>query len=252
LVREVSLPNELDPAGREAVAQVLSLSVTVMIEGAEAGLTRSEAERLLGEPEERPASPPPEPTPPSRAAARATSSLGAAPFYAAKLYSSEAPLVHGPGLRVAWVTADQESESSFFLSFGYELPRRVRLHEVGVAWETTTFRGGYGLLANLDGLGLSLGGRAGGGFDVVRFAPKGGTAASDVVLTPARSATVPVLTASFVAGLTITSRLSLGLELFADVHPMGFSYTLERASGTSGVFSPYRVRPGGALYLAVR
>jgi hypothetical protein len=155
-------------------------------------------------------------------------------------------------LRVAWVTARQRSEQSFFLSFGYEVPERLRLEDVGLAWETTAFRGGFELLEGLSAFGLSVGGRVGGGLDVVRVAPKSGTRVSDIALTPARTATVPVLTAALAAGWSITSRLSLGLELFADVHPVGFSYTLRDAAGTSDVFSPYRVRPGGAVYLAVR
>lgn len=252
LVREVALPNGLDPAGREAVGQVLSLSVTSLIENEQAGLTRSETERLLGvSTVEAPPEPPPV-APVRTLPLQRTSSLGAAPYYAAKLYSNEVPLVHGPGLRVGWVSALERSQRSFFVSIGYEVPERYRADAVGVTWETVTFRGGFELLEGLRDVPLLLGGRIGAGVDVIRFAPKSGTAASDVELTPARTAALPVFTVVAEAGLAITSHVAVGLEIFLDAYPVGFSYTLAAPAGTTDVFSPYRLRPGASLYLAVR
>jgi len=252
LVREVALPNGLDPAGREAVGQVLSLSVTSLIEDEQAGLTRSETERLLGvSPVQAPPEPPP-PEPVRRLPVERTSSLGAAPYYAAKLYSDEVPVVHGPGLRVGWVSTLERSQRSFLVSIGYEAPERYRADAVGVTWETVTFRGGFELLEGLSDLPLLLGGRIGAGVDVIRFAPKSGTTTSTVELTPARTATLPVLTAVAEAGLSISSHFALGLEIFLDAYPVGFAYTLAGPSGTTDVFSPYRLRPGASLYLAVR
>jgi hypothetical protein len=254
LVREVSLPNALDPAGREAVGQVLSLSVQALVADAQAGLTRTETERLLGGGPQDP--PPPAETKPAERAPRpvrtTTSSLGAAPFYAVKIYSTEVPVVHGPGLRVSWVTAWARSERSISGTFGYELPRRYNVDDVGLSWETASFRGGFELLEGSSGLPLVFGGRAGLGVDLIRFAPKQGATGQKIALTPARSAAVPVFSAAAVAALPITSRLTFGLDLILDVHPVRFAYSVTRPTGTSEVLEPYRVRPGAALHLAIR
>jgi len=252
LVREVDLPNGLDAAGREAVGQVLSLAVTSLIEDEQVGLTRKETERLLGvTPVEAP--PEPAPAPPPRVLPPVwSSSLGAAPYYAAKLYSSEVPLVHGPGLRVGWVSTREHSLRSFFVSIGYEVPERYRADQVGLVWETVTFRGGFELLEGLSDLPLQLGGRIGAGIDVIRFAPKGGTTAAEVELTPARTASLPVLTAVAEAGFSITSHVAFGLEIFLDAYPVGLDYTIQESTGATDVFSPYRLRPGASFYVAVR
>jgi hypothetical protein len=61
-----------------------------------------------------------------------------------------------------------------------------------------------------------------------------------------------VFSAAAVAALPITSRLTLGLDLILDVHPVRFAYSVTRPTGTSEVLEPYRVRPGAALHLAIR
>jgi hypothetical protein len=255
LVRQVELPNGLDAAGREAIGQVLSLSVTAMIEDAEAGLSRTEAERLLAAPPEaKPEAEPaaPEPAPPEATPIRPSSSLGAAPYYATKLHSREVALVHGPGLRVGWVSDLLDARRSFWASASYEVPARYRVEEVGVAWETTSFRGGFELLYRLAGSALFLGGRLGAGVDVVRFSPKSGTVAGGVVLTDARTATVPVLTPAFALLLPVGSRLGIGLDVYADLHPVRLAFALGGPFGSEEVLAPYRVRPGAALCLTAR
>jgi hypothetical protein len=255
LVRQVELPDGLDAAGREAIGQVLSLSVTALIEDAEAGLSRSETEKLLAAPHEHEhADPPPERDRPPRAATplRASSSLGAAPYYTTKLHSREVAVVHGPGLRVGWVSDVLHAQRSYWASASYEVPERYRLDQVGVAWETTSFRGGFELLYRLERIALLLGGRLGAGVDVVRFSPKSGTVVGGVVLTEARTATVPVLTPAFALLLPLGSRVGVGLDVFADLHPVRLVFALGRPALTEEVLAPYRVRPGAALCLTVR
>ena len=138
------------------------------------------------------------------------------------------------------------------VSIGYEIPERYRADQVGLTWETVTFRGGFELLEGLSDLPLQLGGRIGAGIDVVRFAPKSGTATAEVELTPARTASLPVLTVVAEAGFSITSHVALGLEIFLDAYPVGLDYTLQESTGTTDVFSPYRLRPGASFYVAVR
>jgi hypothetical protein len=253
LVRQVELPDGLDAAGREAIGQVLSLSVTALIEDAEAGLSRSETEKLLATSrEQNPAGPPPTPEPPPEAKPSRASSLGAAPYYTTKLHSREVVFVHGPGLRVGWVSDVLHAQRSFWASASYEVPERYRLDQIGVAWETTSFRAGFELLYRLEGIALLLGGRLGAGVDVVRFSPKSGTVVGGVVLTEARTATVPVLTPAFALLLPFGSRIGIGLDVFADLHPVRLAFDLGRPGGTEEVLAPYRVRPGAALCLTVR
>lgn len=254
LVRQVELPKGLDESGREAISQVLSLSVTALIEDDEAGLSRSETEKLLGEPPPpKPEAPPPklEPAPSKPKTSPTSSSLGAMPYYTAKLHSREVAFVHGPGLRVAWVSDAPHAQRSFFASASYEVPARYRAETVGVAWETTSFRGGFELSTRLD-VGLFVGGRLGAGVDVVRFSPKSGTVVGGVVLTEARTATVPVLTPVFAVLIPLGSRVGLGLDVFADLHPVELRFELGRPTGREEVLAPYRIRPGAALCLSVR
>jgi hypothetical protein len=255
LVRQVELPNGLDAQGRDAIGQVLSLSVTALIEDAETGLSRTETEKLLAPPPEAKHPDPPrhvEPHPAEPKPPRSSSSLGAMPFYTGKLHSREVPFVHGPGLRVGWVSDLPHAQRSFFVSASYEVPERYRVNAVGVAWETTTFRGGFDLLWKIDGFPLLVGGRLGAGVDVVRFSPKSGTVVGGVLLTEARTATVPVATPAFAVLLPMGTRLGLGLDVFADLHPVRLAFALGRPTGTEEVLAPYRVRPGAALCLTVR
>ncbi len=258
LVREVPLPHGLDAAGREAVAQVLSLSVTALIADAEGGLTRSETERLLGEPAEPPhpsVEPEPEPAPPEpepEPSGEASSSLGAAPYYSVKLFSREVPWVHGPGFAVAWVTGGPRAFAAVWLSADYEVPERYHQSDVGVAWETTGFRAAFELSRAVTSVPFIVGARFGAGIDVVRFSPKGGTASANVALTDARTVTVPAITPALIVGVPLGARFSLGLEAFADILPVALSYELAAPTGNEAVLRPYRVRPGAALRLMLR
>jgi hypothetical protein len=87
---------------------------------------------------------------------------------------------------------------------------------------------------------------------VVRFSPKSGTVAGGVVLTDARTATVPVLTPAFALLLPVGSRLGIGLDVYADLHPVRLAFALGGPFGSEEVLAPYRVRPGAALCLTAR
>jgi hypothetical protein len=250
LVREVTLPNGLDAVGREAVSQVLALSVVALLEDRRAGMSRSEAQRLFAPPAPAPAptvarartEAPPPASPPSV-------SVGA--FYSVKTYGDGVPLVHGPGVMLA-VVSGERSRTALWASAQYELPQSHRVADVGVKWSTTLFRGGVEWLHGLPGTNLLVGGRLGLGADLIDFSPRQGDARSGFVLTAARQATVAVFTPALKLALPFSQRWSATADFYADCHPTLVAFALEREGKPERVLSPWRVRPGLALGLMLR
>lgn len=249
LVREVSLPNGLDAVGREAVGQVLALSVVALLEDHRAGISRSEAQRLFAPPEPEPTPAPAaiEPPPPA-----STPSVSAGAFYALKAYGDGVPLVHGPGVMLAFVSGGEHSRSALWASAQYELPQSYRATDVGVKWSTTLFRGGVEWLHQLPGTNLLAGGRLGLGADLIDFLPRQGDARSGFVLTAARQATLAVFTPALKLALPLSERWSATADVYADCHPTRVAFALEREGRPERVLSPWRVRPGLSLGLMLR
>ena len=253
LVREVLLPSGLDAVGREAVSQVLTLSVVALLEDHRAGISRSEAERLLApEPAPRaPAPAPPAPAPEAEAP-RGNSSVGAGAFYATKAYGGGVPLVHGPGVTLAFVSDGEHARTALWASVEYELPQAFRAADVGVKWSTTLFRGGVEWLQQLPGSPWLVGARLGLGVDLIDFTPRGGNAESGFLLTAARQTTVAVFTPALKLAFPLHDRLTFSADLFADCYPTRVEFGLERDGAAERVLSPWRVRPGLALGLMLR
>lgn len=250
LVREVQLPNGLDAVGREAVSQVLALSVVALLEDHAAGISRSEAQRLFAPPEPEPVEPTPpaaEPGPSARAV-----SVSAGAFYAAKAYGDGVALVHGPGVKLAFISSGESSHSALWASAQYELPQSYRAADVGVKWSTALFRGGVEWSHALPGTPLYAGLRLGLGADLIDFSPRLGDAGSVFVLTAARQSTVAVFTPAFELALPLGERWSVTADFYADCYPTQVAFGLERDGTPERVLSPWRVRPGLALGLMLR
>jgi hypothetical protein len=254
LVREVRLATGLDAVGREAVSQVLALSVVALLEDHRAGISRSEAERLLV--------PPRSEAEPEPAAGRSlvmktrlparTEAVSAGVFYGVKAFGGGVPLVHGPGVVLAFEISGEHTRTAVWASAQYELPQSYRAADVGVKWSTTLFRGGVQWLTALPGTNLLAGARLGLGADLVDFSPRQGAAASGFVLTAARQATVAVFTPAVKLALPLGERWTATTELFADCHPSDVAFGLERDGAPERVLSPWRVRPGLTLGLMLR
>ena len=255
LVRTVALPDGLSPLAREALGQVLELSVKALLEDDRVGMSRAETSALLnaGRKEEpaKQAPPPdvPEPSEPSPAADEP--SLGAEIFYGARLHSKDVSLVHGPGLGLGWITESTSRFSIFWVTAQYELPEELVTPEVGVEWTTLRVQGGFGLELAA-GSSFFAGGRLGAGVDVTSFSPRQGSESAAVELEPSSVSTAPVVSFAFEGSVAFTSHLSASARLFASFYPVRVHYDLEVGGEPTTVLAPYWVRPGLELSLHLR
>lgn len=257
LLRDVALPEGLSELGLEALAQVLEMSVTALLEEGE-GMTRSEAARVL-QADSAPAAadvgtPVEADLAPDAALERSgsgSSGLAAAPFYAVRAHGTEAPLAHGPGLALGWMNHWGDLAGGLWLSARYELEQTVTTPEVGVAWTTTALRGGVALLWSLGPSGVRAGGRIGAGVDLAHITPLSGTGDEPVTLTRDRVLAEPIVSAAAGVCAAVAARLGACAELFADLSPTRVRYALARGDARSDVFVPWRLRPGLALGLVL-
>lgn len=257
LLRELSLPDGLSELGREAVAQVLSMSVAALLEDSRAGISRAEAARVLIE--GPPRSGPHVQSDPSPAAASqpsdlsaTTASIGAAPFYAVRLYSDEAAVVHGPGIAIGWVSDSEVLRSTIGMSAQYEFSRVYVADSVGLKWSTVALRSSFELLSRIGQTNMSAGARAGLGLDFTHVEPRTGRREEMVSLTAARTSTSLALSVGLAACSRLGQRLGACLQLYGDFYPTRVHYDLELADGLTRVFVPWRVRPGLSLAIVLR
>jgi hypothetical protein len=255
LVRAVALPEGLSPLGREALGQVLELSVRALLEDDRIGMSRAETTELLNAratQSDLPAAErdtPPEPEPP--VLHESQSSLGAEAFYGARLFSSEVSVVHGPGLGLGWITESSSFRSIVWVSGHYELPEEHRTKAVSVEWRTVRVEGGFGLAFPVS-TSFFAGGRVGVGADVTSFSPRPGTASGDVTLEPTSVSTAPVLSAAVEGMLPLGRRFSVSARALVSFYPIRVHYDLARGSEQAVVLDPYRIRPGIELCLHLR
>lgn len=255
LVRSVALPDGLTTLGREALGQVLELSVRALLESDRIGMSRAEASALLNAPPPKPDAPAPEPdTPPEPEPTithESASSLGAEAFYGARLFSSEVSIVHGPGLGLGWITEHPSFRSQFWITGQYELPKEHSTKEVSVKWTTIRVEGGFGLAFPV-GSSLFAGGRLGAGADVTSFSPSPGTGGEDVALEPTSVSTAPVLSAAVEGLLLFGTRFGVSARALASFYPIRVHYDLAQGDERTVVLEPYWVRPGVELCLHLR
>ncbi len=252
LVRQVELPGGLDDLGRETLGQVLTLSVRALLDDDAATLSRDEARALLGEQSPAPPAPAsdtesePEPASPYPSAA-----VGLEPFYAARVFASEAGLSHGPGLDIGWVSGTGGATDALWLGAAYELEQSLHADAASMSWSTLTLRGTFEHLAPVGG-SFALGARAGAGVDWLSFTPALGTNEA-VELRRARVTTSFLLHLGVGARVTLGARLHASLRVFADFYPTRARYAVERTNGAAvDVLEPFRMRPGVALGLLLR
>ena len=255
LIRAVALPDGLSALGREALGQVLELSVRALLEDDRFGMSRAETSELLNARAPKPEAPPPEadtpPEPEPPAPRRSEASLGAEAFYGARLFSSDVALVHGPGLGLGWISESPSFRSVFWVTGQYELPRVYSTPEVGVEWTTVRVEGGFGLAVPV-GSTFFAGGRLGAGVDVTSFSPRPGTAGESVTLEPTSVSTAPVVSVAVEGMLPLGARFSLSARALASVYPIRVHYDLAHGDEQAVVLAPYRFRPGIELSLHLR
>jgi hypothetical protein len=258
LLRDVSLPDGLSDLGREAIAQVLQMSVTALLEDRRSGMSRADAERVLAEPPTPGPAPRPKPRPApaqppaaTRSATRsATLELGA--FYAARLDSTEVPVTHGPGVVLCWITSRGALGSLVAASVQYELPEEHMAQRIGLKWQTTALRLGFELAHTLGDREQRLGARLGAGVDFVHLTPERAASDPDVALTAERSITLGAGSAALGFCSPVASWIGGCAQIFGDFYPTRVRYELALDESRSRVLEPFRVRPGLALSLVVR
>ena len=256
LVRAVALPEGLSQLGREALGQVLELSVRALLKDDRIGMSRAETSELLNARAPKPDAPakkpdtPPEPPPPTTH--ESDSSLGAEAFYGARLFSSDVSVVHGPGLGLGWVTEGPDFRSLLWVTGQYELPRVHGAPEVSVEWTTVRVEGGFGLAFPVADSSFLVGGRLGAGADVTSFTPGPGTADGDITLEPTSVSTAPVMSVAVEGMLPLGTRLSLSARALASFYPIRVHYDVARGDEQSEVLAPYWVRPGIEFCLHLR
>jgi hypothetical protein len=259
LVRDVELSGTFNEMDRESLSQVLSLSVTALLENERVGLTRAQTQTLLAQREKSaapaPVAPPPvvvaQSAPPP--ATRGASGFGAGIFYGAQALGTSQPPTHGPGLSLSWGALGARLGLGAWVSGQYLLPQSESGSIVGMRFETVAARGGLELRWTAPSLGRPLlTGRLGIGTDFVRLSPQPGTVDPSATLTSTRWSQNWVFTAAVGFSWEVGRRMTLGGRIFADVLPTAVRYDVEVAGMTAPAFSPWRIRPGLALELALR
>jgi hypothetical protein len=257
LVRTMPLAGPLTPLELESLAQILELSVRALLEDARVGMSRAEVDALLAREAPKPAARPEQRSAPVKAEREAEpdatrSSLLAEVFYGARLYSSEVPVVHGPGLALAWLTESPERRTLVWVAGHYDLPRELVTPEVSVDWTTLRVQGGVGLAVPVTASGVFAGGRLGGGAEVTRFSPRAGSGGTSVELEPAGVSTVPVVSVSLEAGIPLGARAGASARLVGNFYPVHLHFDVADASGMNEVLVPHWVQPGIELGLHLR
>lgn len=246
LVRELDLPHRLDELGGEALAQVIQLSVSALMEDDDAGLSREEAESLLSLQGSMPARKQPEPVAEPSKRSRDLSPLGVSLFYEASAYSAEIPWRHGPGLALSFRAELAALQLSMWISAQRKLTETYREPRIGAELGSTTLRSGVTLLGSAGNRWL-LGGRLGVGVDRTELVPLQGTGEVLAELVPARSFSLWSIAPGFVSSVSLGARVSLSASLFLDVALRDVHYELGVAQLVEGIVQPFRVQPGASF-----
>jgi hypothetical protein len=266
LMRDVELPAGSGELARQALGEVLALSVAALLEDERAGLSRAEAQALLAS---RAPAPPPPPPP---AVTPAPAVVAAAPppvagggcrvcpgvFYAAEARGGGLPLAHGPGLSVDWAVTGGPRALVLWLGGQLQLPGHARGDSVGVGLSAVAARAGGAVRWRLGAGGeralapRALDLRVGAGADVVEVTPEPGTVDASATLSPAWRSTSLVATGAVALGVSAGRHAALEARLYADLAPVLVHYDLDLEGRTTAAFSPWRVRPGLALAITLR
>jgi hypothetical protein len=237
VVRLVPLSGRLDETDREVLSQVVELSVNALEAELREGVPRATA---FPPPEPPPVHAPTAPAPiPSRLVLRPGS------FYSLSAHSNQVAFTHGPGLLVALVW----SRPGYGLSIGtrarYELPTTYRDPRIGLRFATLALR------AEAEGFATGsaghLGAKLGVGPDLVWLWPRSSQASEGWEPAEHRLSSALVVSAGVSGGLYVSARVSLFLEIGAELDPAQVHYDIDLGSVNEPVIARYRVRPTGAF-----
>ena len=257
LLREVTLPNDLDAMGREVVAQIVETSVDVLLRTPLAGMTRAQMRSALANTvppsglrsDTAPSRGPRIPEAPPRWVARFTLR------YSAAWWGPALKAGHGPGLEAGFAArlGRSRGDGQALMLGATALVERpftqaLATPVLDASIDPLSVRWLVDLDWTLGAHELDL--RAGGGADFIQASPT--RAHNDAVtLAPATTRTVPALRLALGYAVGGAS-WRVSAEVFADVALLRSPYELAMVSGSTTLASPWSVRPGVALSVSYR
>jgi hypothetical protein len=235
--------SEQDELVKEATARIVATALEALLSGAQIGVERAKLrEELVGA---TPASPPTAPPAPPRAAPASPRSpaftLGA--HYGVQLFSSQIPLVHGPGLVLGVTDGAPLNRLGALLVGQVWWPSRAHDDVARVR----VYSGAFRLLVTVErsfGRSVALSAGLGGGIDLTRVEPAAGSAGIPVQLAPPKTLLMPALRASFGTKFRLSSGLSLYTTLALDADPSGTRYVSLNDGVATELLEPHTLRPG--------
>jgi hypothetical protein len=241
LVRHLPRTDEDGELVREATARIVATALEALLSGAQIGVERARvAEELTAPPTEK--TPPTSPPLARAPAAPSYLALTLGAQYGMQLYSSQVPVVHGPGV-------------IFGGSFGAH-PTRPGALLIGQIWwpsrahddvaSVRVYSGALRLLATVErsfGASVIVGAGLGAGLDLTRVEPAAERAATSVRLASPTTLTTPALRASLSAKFRQPSGFSLYTTFALDADPSRTRYVSLNDGVTSRMLQPYALRP---------
>lgn len=258
LLRDVPLSGTFGEMDREALAQVIDLSLRALAEDPSLGTSRSRAMESLRA-AERPAG--------SGAGSSSISSeardsrpapsdhiaLQPGIFYAVTAHSSKVWFTHGPGLLLAMTCDRNHSGVSLDVRGTYQIPQSYQESRIGLKFKALSLRfDGTYLIESGDRQGRWWGIRLGLGPDITWLSPRPGSDTRE--FSPASKRTSKTLVGAL--GLLGGMKLAHGLDAFAglemEIDPIAVHYDLDLGDSRHAVIRRLRARPSLTLGLRLR
>lgn len=259
LFRELEMSGAWSEMDRQELGHVLGLSWSALLDDAEVGLSRADAEMALRGPKlttgAAPATKPPKaatntaPSPPSPAPTPALE-LGA--LYAVSAFAAELPLTQGPGVALLIHAGDSSPRPGLWFSAQYRFPQTKRTEVIGVELEGFALRSGLELswpLMPSRSWPRTLFLRGGAGVDLAHVSPEKALGEVQPALSPARWSAAPTVSGALGTTLRLGASADLGAALTLDYLPITTLYEVEVDGVRATVISPWRLRPGALLEL---
>jgi hypothetical protein len=222
---------------------VVATALQALVSGAQIGVEREKLGQELAPPPV-PAAPPPAPPRPAPAAdvsSRAWAfTLGA--HYGVQLFSSQIPVVHGPGLVLGTRYEAQQIRPGALLVAQAWLPGQAEDRVASVR----VYSGALRLLATVErsfGTAVALNAGLGGGIDLTRVEPAAATSGVQLKLAAPTTLTTPALRAALGARFRQSLGFSLYMTLAVDADPSGTGYVSLNEGAATRILQPRALRP---------
>jgi len=188
-----------------------------------------------------------------------SSLAGLSASYAAQVLSSDFPIAQRVGVDALLGRYRGAGWLAGFAAGEYQFPLTARTTDIGMQLQTISACAGVEA-GHLRGWPTkperfawrSLFARLGAGVDFDRVSGQPGTRAVAATLSPAHWSSAVFLRAAAGTSFWLGRRVTLDVRLFADLLPTAVHYDVSVAGDVQSALSPWRVRPGLAIGLALR